>query len=274
MKNNSINAHKNACNFLNDYSKSKSDYIYIHYARQNCFEDAYEKGPRIIAVVVMNAGSEQTKFFSLRKVADSYGENFFNMTESERDEIEKEMLQHFFEYVKNNEKKKWLHWNMKNNNFGFEAIEERYNELGGCAIHFEEDKLFNISVLFKEKYGKHFAHDAKWNGKLMGKMYDMFNMNSIEDANILNGDQEVKEYILKNIMSIEQSILGKVKAFKMLVDMAADDDLKVRGSISRDVYGLNIYGIAQYIQDNAVLALLFSILGGIIATIICKSLGI
>ena len=163
---------------------------------------------------------------------------------------------------------------MKNNNFGFEAIEERYNELGGCALHFEEEKLFNISVLFKEKYGKKFAKDATWNGKLMGKMYDMFNMNRIEDFNILNGDQEVKEYILMNITSIEQSILGKVKAFKTLVEMASDNDLKVRGSILKDVYGLSIYGIAQFVQDNALLAMIFSILGGIIATVICKLLGV
>lgn len=274
MKNNSINAHKEANNVLNDYSKKKSDYIFIHYARQNCFEDAYEKGPRVISIVVMNAESGQTMVFSLRKIADTYGCNFFDESESTKDDIEKEMLQSFFEYVERNTQKKWLHWNMKNNNFGFSAIEERYSNLGGNPKHFEENKLINISVLLKKKYGRNFAHDALWNGKVMGKMYDIFGLNNISDFNILNGEQEIKEYILKNITSIEQSILGKIKAFQVLVEKAADNDLETRGKVFKDVYGFSISGIAQYIHDNAVLALAFSIVGGIITTIICKLIGL
>ena len=70
MKNNSISAHKEANRMLEEYMKKKSDYIFIHYARQNCFEDAYEKGPRVITIVVMNAESEQTMAFSLKKTAE------------------------------------------------------------------------------------------------------------------------------------------------------------------------------------------------------------
>lgn len=278
MKNNSINAHKEANIILNDYSKKKSDYIFIHYARQNCFEDAYEKGPRVISIVTMNAESGQTMVFSLRKISDAYGCNFFEINESEKDEIEKEMLQSFFEYVNRNTQKKWLHWNMKNNNFGFAAIEERFKNLGGQPIHFEENLLINISLLLKKKYGTYFAKDAFWNGKIMGKMYDIFCLNGISDTNILNGEQEIKEYILKNITSIEQSVLGKIKAFQAIVEKASDNDLKTRGKIRKDVYGISIGGIFQYIQDNAVLAWCFSIIGGIIGGIvtafICKFIGI
>ena len=274
MKNNSINAHKEANSIFETYSKKKSDYVFIHYARQNCFEDAYEKGPRVIAIVAMNAESGQTMVFSLRKIADAYGYDFFDITESEKDEIEKEMLSSFFEYIKQNTQKKWLHWNMKNNNFGFSAIEERFKNLGGDPTHLEENTLFNISVLLRKKYGTNFAQDAPWNGKVMGKMYDIFALNGIADSYILNGEQEIKEYILKNITSIEQSILGKVKAFQVLAEKASDNDLKTRGNMIKDVYGMSISGIAQYIQDNAILALVFSIVGGIITTIICKMMGL
>lgn len=274
MKSNRIVEYKDAKSFLDNYVKNKSDYIYIHYARQNCFEDAYEKGPRIIIIAAMNAGNEQTMLFSLKKIADAYGIDFFEISESEQDEIEMEMLQHFFEYAESNAQKKWLHWNMKNNNFGFSAIEERYHNLGGDVRHIDENSLFNISQILKKKYGDHYAKDAVWNGKVMGKMYDIFQMNKIEDSKILNGEQEIKEYILKNITSIEQSTFGKVKAFKVLVEKAVDNDLKVRGNIFKDVYGPSISGIAQFIQDNAILAFLFSILGGVIATLLCKFVGI
>lgn len=274
MRNNSINAHKEAKNVLCDYSKKKSDYVFIHYARQNCFEDAYEKGPRVIAIVVMNAESGQTIVFSLKKIAERKGKNFFESTEAERDKMEKDMLQNFFDYTKNNSTKKWLHWNMKNNNFGFSAIEERFRNLGGNPEQLDEDRLINISVLLKKKYGTNYAKDNRWNGKMMGKMYDVFVLNNIIDSNILNGEQEIKEYILENISSIEQSILGKIKAFQIILEKAADNDLKTRGNIIKDVYGVSLNGIAEYIQSNALLAILFSIIGGIIVTIVCNFLGL
>ena len=273
MNKNSIKGHKEANDLLRDYMDKKNNYILIHYVRQNCFNDAYEKGPRVLAIVVMNADTEQTRMFSLKKSADELGVSFFEVSEKDKDNIERNMLDSFFAYVKSNKEKKRIHWNMKNNNFGFSALEERYRQLRGEPMHFEEDKTINLSVLLKKKYGTNFAKESMWNGVHTGKMYDVFAMNGIDDINILNGEQEVKEYILKNLVSLEQSAWGKVKAFHFIVERAADNALKTRGHIIKDVYGLNIRGVAQYIQDNAVLAILFSILGGIISTAICKAFG-
>lgn len=274
MKNNSINEHKEANSIISDYVKKKSDYIFIHYARQNCFADAYEKGPRIIAIVAMNAESEQFVVFSLKKSAEKQGNDFFKLSEMEQDQIEHDMLCDFFEYVNDNKAKTWLHWNMKNNNFGFSAIEDRFRSLKGDPIHFGESKLINISVLLKKKYGMNYAKDNMWNGKLMGKMYDIFILNNINDSYILDGEREIIEYILKNIIPIEQSVLGKLKAFKIIMEKTADNVLKNRGNVLKDVYGLSIQGIAKYIQDNALLALIFSILGGVVSALICKLVGL
>lgn len=238
MKNNSINEHKEANKIIDDYVKKKSDYSFIHYARQNCFADAYEKGPRVVAIVVMNAESEQFAVFSLKKSAEKQDCDFFKLNDLEKDKIEHDMLQDFFEYVKNNKDKVWLHWNMKNNNFGFSAIEDRFHMLKGNPTHFEEGKLINISVLLKKKYGMNYAKDNMWNGKLMGKMYDIFMLNHITDSNILDGEREIIEYILKNITPIEQSVLGKLKAFKVIMEKTADNVLKNRGNLLKDVYGL------------------------------------
>ena len=46
MRNNSINERNESNKIISEYVKRKSDYLFIHYARQNCFSDAYEKGPR------------------------------------------------------------------------------------------------------------------------------------------------------------------------------------------------------------------------------------
>lgn len=274
MKGNSINARKEANEVLRDYVKKKSEYNFIHFARQNCFDDVFEKGPRIIAIAVMDAEDEQIKIFSLKKSLEGVNGSFFDLDDDKKDKIEKNMLDAFFEYVKKNEKKKWLHWNMKNYNFGFATLEERYRTLGGNPKCFEEEKLINISVLLKKKYGTNFAKDCVWNGKMAGKMCGVFKLNKISDSKILNGEEEVREYIQGSILSIEQSVLAKIKAFKIVVEKATDDELKTGGNVIKDVYGLSLSGVAQYIQDNAILALLFTIVGGVVATIICKLIGL
>lgn len=266
MNNNSIKMRKDAIKLLEDYMNTKKDYIIIHYARQNCLNETFEKGPRILAIVTMNAESEQTKLFSLNESTNNSNYSFFELSESQKDEIEFNMLTSFFNYIKCNKGKKFVHWNMKNNNFGFSALENRYKQLGGNSFNFSYENIINLSTLLKKKYGINFAKKSMWNGVHTGKMYDIFLLNGINDINILNGEQEVKEYMLQNLASIEQSVLGKVKAFHYIIERASDNALKVRGNIFKDVYGLSFVGVAQYIQDNAILAILFSIIGGVIST--------
>ena len=72
MYNNSINEYKDTRDFFKKYIKVKQDYNIIHYVRQNCFDDSYEKGSRIIAIAVMNADSEQITVFSLKQISDRF----------------------------------------------------------------------------------------------------------------------------------------------------------------------------------------------------------
>ena len=45
--------------------------------------------------------------------------------------IQKEMLKDFYSYQKKHLNYEWVHWNMRNANFGFEAISNRFKILGG-----------------------------------------------------------------------------------------------------------------------------------------------
>lgn len=55
----------------------------------------------------------------LDKVAEQY------------DEIEKEMLGEFFNFLKEHKSYNWLHVNMRDINYDFQAIEHRYRVLAG-----------------------------------------------------------------------------------------------------------------------------------------------
>lgn len=97
----------------------------------------------------------------------------------------------FFVYAEVHEDSMWLHWNMKNNTFGFASLEERFEQLGGTPFHFNRN-THNILHILKKKNGENFAGNTKWNGEVAGKMYDTFELNNINDFEILNGNQEIE----------------------------------------------------------------------------------
>lgn len=274
MKNIRIKAYKEANTFLKNYSEKKDDYIIIHFARQNHFDQRLPKGSRVIAIALYYPASDKTSVYSLQLSAEKRNKDFVNCNCHEQDEIEKSMLDEFFQEVENNKGKIWLHWNMKNDNFGFQFLEKRLEFLGGILnteMKVEDDKKKNISTLFKQKYGPQYISSIN---EVKGKMYALFEKNSIYDQDLLTGYEEVKEFENGDLIKVELSVISKVKSFEKLIDYAINNELITDCKRWRDIYGLSPSGIAQYVADNALLAAVFAIISGIITTILCHFIGL
>lgn len=274
MKGDRIKEYKEANEFLKKYLENRKDYAIIHFARENHFDERYIKGPRIISIAVLYPDSDRMSIYSLQRSAEIGGMDFSACSDGEKDHIEKSMLSDFFNEVKNSGTKMWLHWNMKNDNFGFQTLSNRYKNLGGIIeteMQFKDDCTKNISTLFKMKYGPNYIsriNDVK------GKMYALFEKNGITDPDLLNGLDEVREFASGHYVKVELSVVAKVKAFEQLIDYARNGELKTNSKAVRDIYGFSLNGILQYVRDNAVLAAVFSIITAIISTLICKLIGI
>lgn len=274
MKDDRIKEHKIANEFLKKYLENRGKYAIIHFARENHFDERYPKGPRIISIVVLYPDSDRMSIFSLQRSAEVKGMEFSTCIDSERDNIEKGMLSDFFNEVKDSGINLWLHWNMKNDNFGFQTLSNRYKNLGGIVgaeMQFKDECTKNISTLFKMKYGPNYItgiNDVK------GKMYALFEKNGIADPDLLTGLDEIREFVNGNYVKVELSVVAKVKAFERLIDYARNGELKTDSKKIKDIYGFSLNGILQYVRENAVLAAAFSILSAIISTLICKAIGI
>ena len=71
------------------------------------------------------------------------------------DDLEGEMLNQFFGFVAENDNCYWLHWNMTNINYGFEALAHRYKVLKQKdAKRIPDSRKFNLSALILSVYGK------------------------------------------------------------------------------------------------------------------------
>ena len=52
---------------------------------------------------------------------------------------------------------KYMHWNMRDINYGFPAIEHRYRVLGGNPVIIDDDKKLDLARLLIDIYGVGYA---------------------------------------------------------------------------------------------------------------------
>lgn len=72
---------------------------------------------------------------------------------SQYDSLEKKMLGDFYKFVKMHKEVRWIHWNMRDINYGFPAIAHRFKVLGGRSVEINVDKLFDLARMLQDIYG-------------------------------------------------------------------------------------------------------------------------
>ena len=125
------NRQKEAKEKIKDIFKNKNNVFIIHYSCESFYNIENGRTPRITSIVVKYLDSCNDVSFSIHKIAEI--EDISDISEH-YDAIEKKMLDEFYDFIKKHENYYWVHWNMKNINYGFEAIAHRYRVLGGIQI--------------------------------------------------------------------------------------------------------------------------------------------
>jgi len=101
-----------------------------HYSCESFYDRTDGRSPRITSIAVRKLDSGQTVSFSIHQVAELDGIDLAGIT-AHYDALERKMLDAFFAHVGGHKGMKYLHWNMRDINYGFAAIEHRYRVLGG-----------------------------------------------------------------------------------------------------------------------------------------------
>lgn len=241
---------------LSEINKNKEKVYFIHYSCQSLSDDNEGYSPRITSIAVLHMQSSQMHSFSMHLVAEQLGIKREEILDY-YDEIEKEMLKSFFDFIKmKKDNSIWLHWNMTNTNFGFEALEHRYKVLSsGNAIHIEERNKYNLSYLLKKKYGSNYTKDPK--------MLNLMLLNYKEkDRNFLTGEEEVRAYKAKEFVKLHNSTICKVYFFNYVFEMINSNNLRTETNQLR-------YKINELYQNPVVQILgLLGIIGTLISLII------
>lgn len=227
--------------------------VVIHYSCESFYDRPGGKSPRITSIAVRNLKSGQTTSFSIHQIAERDKKSTAEDIEANYDELEKRMLKEFYEYVEKHANHTWLHWNMRDINYGFAAIAHRYKVLGGkpCDIH--ESKLCDLARMLVGLYGVGYAGHPRlaW----------LVERNKISDRDFLSGEEEAKAFENREYVKLHQSTLRKADILANIVARVAAGDLKTNARL-REIYG-NYFAFAIEIMRDHWIFTLICLVGSI-----------
>ena len=195
-----IKKRKEALKEISELVQRDASLLIIHYSCESFYNITDGRSPRITSIAVRYFSTGQTISFSIHKVAEKEGK--LNSIEDYYNELEKGMLDEFYQFVSRHTNYNWIHWNMRDINYGFEAINHRYSVLGGTPLTINDKSKFDLARKMVEIYGNYIKEHPRFE-KLIEK-------NNITKRDFLGGAEEAAAFENKEFVKLHQSTLRKV----------------------------------------------------------------
>lgn len=234
-----INRHKKAAELFNNIDSHPEKYLIIHYSCES-FKDLPEgRSAMITSIAVESLESAQCTSFAIYKEAEKSKIPFSEISNHYQN-LERSMLKEFYSFINENKTCHWIHWNMRNIQFGFQAIEHRYAIHGEHPIVIADDHKHNLAQLLEYMYGPKYISDPK--------METLAIKNHLIPKDFLNGKEEADAFENKKFVELHQSTMAKTRLFSRIIRAVNDNALKVDTGI-KDAYGLNPQSLYMIFQD-------------------------
>ena len=255
-----IRKRKAAKQIIQSITEQRTNYLIIHYSCESFIDIPDGRTPRITSIAVMDYETGQTKSFSIHKVAEVSGERFDSIKDK-YDVLEKVMLKEFSQFVDAHRRFKWIHLNMRNVNFGFEAISHRYMALGGRPIDIDDNTKIDIGRVLSDMYGPDYIPHPR--------IEALCHKNTLTMTHFLTGGQEAKAFEDGEYVKLHQSTLRKVENLHIIIERASEGTLKTDSTLIK-LYGISPQSIYQMAQENWILAVAASIITLLLSALISK----
>lgn len=237
---------KKAIELINDINENPSAYLLIHYSCESFIDTPNGNTPRITSIAVRYFDTAQTKSFSIHKTAELESIPTMEIY-NHYDQLERAMLDMFFDFVEHHKSHKWIHINMRDVNYGFEAINHRYSILGGKPFVISDNLKIDLPRVLIDKYGANYISHPR--------MENLYSRNKFTMINFLTGKEEALAFQNREYVKLHLSTLRKIDNLHNLLIRDYDGNLKTDFSIVK-FYGLSPQGIFYLIQENWAFALI------------------
>lgn len=258
-----IDDYKTSSKILESIDSNKDQYLLIHYSCQSFYDNENSYSRKITSIAVRKLSDGQTDLFAVHRSAEIL-KIVSNDISSQYDKIEKHMLTEFYDFVERNSNKYWIHWNMRDHNYGFKAIEHRFKVLQGHPVIIPDDNKIDLSRLLIQKYGNGYIKHPRLE-KLMQK-------NEISKKDFLTGSQEAAAFENEEYIALSRSSASKVDLFANILTLEFNNILKTRAS-KKDMYGNSIKSWIHVFFSSRTGKVIIWILANIISGIIGYGVG-
>lgn len=237
---NRINTRKHSRERLKKLVTNAENVVIVHYSCESFFNTKNGRSPRITSIATRNLSSAQSKSFSIHQMAEI--ERLDNsLIDSNYENLEKKLLHGFFEYMKTHQGVTWVHWNMRNINYGFAALEHRYKVLGGDPFILEDGKKIDVARIMSSVYGRGYAKNPK--------LVDLTALNKFDKTYLLSGAEEAHSFEKGEYLKLHQSTLAKVDIIAYIIELAASGGLKTRASLWQ-IYGVHPKVVVELVKEH------------------------
>lgn len=263
------------------YDDAINTYV-IHYSCESFYasdgQSPLAKSTRVTSISVRNLKSGQTKTWSIHKSAelnkkldelsemiqtdaalaaqgkDSEAQRAILTTRINKilDPLELDMLQGYFSFLHNRSESTYVHWNMRDDKYGFSALEHRFRVLGGNPVILQDNRKFDLCrelvTLFGDRYAPHTSPKGR-----KGRLMSVIELNKITDTDALHGAEEAAAFINGEFIKLQQSTLRKVDVLSNIFDRTHDKSLKTEASFT-DKYGIHPVAIIEVVKNNPIVS--------------------
>jgi hypothetical protein len=232
--------------------------LVIHYSCESFYDKTDGRTPRITSIAVRNLSSGQTDSFSIHQIAEERGTPFPEIA-AHYDSLERAMLDRFFQFALSRQHFSWIHWNMRDVNYGFAAIEHRHRVLGGTPIQIFEDRKFDLARALVDLYGVGYIGHPR--------LENLVRKNKITDRDFLTGAEEAKAFEAKEFVRLHQSTLRKIDILANIYERASNRSLKTNSTWSEQ-YGVTPAVLAELAKEHWIVSIL--VVGGGVLTFVVR----
>jgi hypothetical protein len=229
----------------------------IHYSCETFHGRQTGGSPRITSIAVRRLDSGQTKSFSISQVAEVQG--LTTGLKPHYDRLERQMLDEYFEYINSAGEAKYMHWNMRDSNYGFAAIEHRYGVLGETPISIPEHRRYDLSKILLDIYGTDYITHPR--------LKQLAEKNSITTNQFLSGADEAARFDLEDYAALQQSTLRKVDVIADIAERAFHETLRTNSNWLVQNGG-DLRGAWDWLVENKSISFLLAILGAGVGALI------
>ena len=248
MSYNSYKQHRKSKKQLNFIFEQEIKVLVIHYSCESFYDIKEGRSPRITSIAVRNLQNGQTRSFSIHQIAEAQKVSFQSISDR-YDSLECDMLTNFFDFVDNHRENYWLHWNMRDINYGFAALEHRFEALVEKKPKFviPDNAKYDLARILIGIYGvKYIGHP---------RLQKIMNKNDITSLNFLDGKEEASAFENERYVELHQSTLRKVDVLCNLADRAHSGRLKTNASWWQ-THGSHIRGAVECCRNHPIYFLL------------------